>query len=217
MDQKRLFLAIAISIAILLGFQMLIAPHLPQPPKPPPQIASSETTPTPSPTAAAQGVSGAAAATAGPTVPKQVPRLQIAAHRVRGSISLLGARIDDLVLTDYRETLAPNSPDVRLLEPRSEDHPYYVQYGWSAAPGEQVKLPDNDTVWAASADTLSTGHPVTLSWDNGAGLTFQIVRIAVQEVGIVLGHKKRRRISSAAGRGGRESSRSVKDRIRKRA
>jgi YidC/Oxa1 family membrane protein insertase len=174
MDQKRLFLAIAISIAILLGFQVLIAPHLPQPPKPPPQIASSETTPTQTPTVPAQGSSGAAAATAGPTVPKQVPRLQIAAHRVRGSISLLGARIDDLVLTDYRETLEPNSPDVRLLEPRSEDHPYYVQYGWSAAPGEQVKLPDNDTVWTASADTLSTGHPVTLSWDNGAGLTFQI-------------------------------------------
>jgi YidC/Oxa1 family membrane protein insertase len=174
MDQKRLFLAIAISIAILLGFQVLIAPHLPQPPKPPPQIASSETTSAPSPTAAAQGASGAAAATAGPAVPRQVPRLNIAAHRVRGSISLLGARIDDLVLTDYRETLEPNSPDVRLLEPRSEDHPYYVQYGWSAAPGEQVKLPDNDTVWAASADTLSTGHPVTLSWDNGAGLTFQI-------------------------------------------
>ncbi|HXA20807.1 MAG TPA: membrane protein insertase YidC [Acetobacteraceae bacterium] len=174
MDQKRLFLAIAISIAILLGFQVLIAPHLPQPPKPPPQIASSETTPTPNPAIPAQGSSGAVAATAGPTVPKQVPRLQIAAHRVRGSISLLGARIDDLVLTDYRETLEPNSPDVRLLEPRSEDHPYYVQYGWSAAPGEQVKLPDNDTVWAASADTLSTGHPVTLSWNNGAGLTFQI-------------------------------------------
>ena len=174
MDQKRLFLAIAISIAILLGFQVLIAPHLPQPPKPPPQIASSETMPAPNAAVPAQGSSGAAAATAGPTVPKQVPRLQIAAHRVRGSISLLGARIDDLVLTDYRETLAPNSPDVRFLEPRSEDHPYYVQYGWSAAPGEQVKLPDNDTVWTTSADTLSTGHPVTLSWENGAGLTFQI-------------------------------------------
>ena len=35
MDQKRLFMAIAISVAILLGFQLLIAPHLPQPPKPP--------------------------------------------------------------------------------------------------------------------------------------------------------------------------------------
>jgi YidC/Oxa1 family membrane protein insertase len=107
-------------------------------------------------------------------VPKEVPRLKISAHRVRGSISLLGARLDDLVLTDYRETLEPGSPDVRLLEPRSEEHPYYVQYGWSAAPGEQVKLPDNDSVWKGSADTLSAGHPVTMSWDNGAGLTFQI-------------------------------------------
>ena len=81
--------------------------------------------------------------------------MKIAAHRVRGSISLLGARLDDLVLTDYRETLAPNSPNVRLLEPRSETQPYYVQYGWSAAPGEQVKLPDNDTVWTALGRTRS--------------------------------------------------------------
>ena len=69
----------------------------------------------------------------------------------------------------WRQTL-----QVRLLEPRSDAKPYYVQYGWSAAPGEQVKLPDNDTIWAASSDTLSAGHPVTLSWNNGAGLTFQI-------------------------------------------
>ena len=42
MDQKRLFLAIAISVAILLGFQVLIAPHLPQPPKPPTQVADTQ-------------------------------------------------------------------------------------------------------------------------------------------------------------------------------
>ena len=39
MDQKRLFLAIAVSLAILLGFQMLVAPHLPKPP--PQQIAQT--------------------------------------------------------------------------------------------------------------------------------------------------------------------------------
>jgi YidC/Oxa1 family membrane protein insertase len=172
MDQKRLFLAIAISIAILLGFQLLIAPHLPQPPQP--QHTASTEAPKLS-TTPAGGSAGAGAQPAVQTVPKEVPRLKIAAHRVQGSVSLLGARIDDLVLTDYKETLAPNSPDVRLLEPRSEDHPYYVQYGWTAAPGQTVKLPDNDTVWTASADTLTAGHPVTLSWDNGAGLTFQLL------------------------------------------
>ena len=184
MDQKRLFLAIAISIAILLGFQLLVAPHLPQAPRPPQQIAGNDVTPGAGRTGAVpgqgttqgtiQGAVGAAAAQTAPAVPKEVPRVQIAAHRVRGSISLLGARLDDLVLIDYRETLEPNSPDVRLLEPRSEAHPYYVQYGWSAALGAAEKLPDNNTVWTGSADTLSSGHPVTLSWDNGAGLTFRI-------------------------------------------
>jgi YidC/Oxa1 family membrane protein insertase len=168
MDQKRLFLAIAISVAILLVFQVLIAPHMPQTPTTPQQQTASQNP------AATQVPAGVAAKPGALTVPKEVPRVKIAAHRVSGSISLLGARLDDLVLADYRETLAPNSPNVRLLEPRSDAKPYYVQYGWSAAPGEQVKLPDNDTVWATSSDTLSSGRPVTLSWNNGAGLTFQI-------------------------------------------
>jgi YidC/Oxa1 family membrane protein insertase len=168
MDQKRLFLAIAISVAILLVFQVLIAPHMPQTPTTPQQRTASQNP------AATQVPAGVAAKPGALTVPKEVPRVKIAAHRVSGSISLLGARLDDLVLADYRETLAPNSPNVRLLEPRSDAKPYYVQYGWSAAPGEQVKLPDNDTVWATSSDTLSSGRPVTLSWNNGAGLTFQI-------------------------------------------
>ena len=54
--------------------------------------------------------------------------------------------------------------------------PYYVQYGWTAPAGvRSVKLPDDDTVWSASAPALAVGKPVTLSWDNGAGLTFEIV------------------------------------------
>jgi YidC/Oxa1 family membrane protein insertase len=172
MDQQRLIIAIAISVAILLGFQLLVAPHLPQPQKPPAQVAATNGAPK-APQSALTPPQGSPATNV-PAVPKNVPRVKIAAQRLNGSISLLGARLDDLVLTDYRETLAPDSPKVRLLEPLSDSEPYYVQYGWSAAPGEKVKLPDNDTVWTASTDTLSTGRPVTLSWDNGAGLTFQI-------------------------------------------
>jgi YidC/Oxa1 family membrane protein insertase len=121
----------------------------------------------------AVGSPGAAVATT-QAVPKDVPRVKIDAPRIRGSISLLGARIDDLVLVDYRETLSPTSPFVRILEPRSDPKPYYAQYGWTAPAGETVKVPDNETVWTASAGSLTPDSPVTLSWDNGAGLTFQI-------------------------------------------
>src|SRR5665213_4352961 len=116
MDQKRLITAIAVSVAILLIFQLLVAPHLPHPPAPPPHVAS-QTTPAQGGTTPLEGSPGTAvAATAShPSVPANVPRVKIAAPRLRGSISRLGARIDDLILTDYRETQDPNSPQVRLF------------------------------------------------------------------------------------------------------
>ena len=181
MDQKRLLVAIAISLAILVGFEYLINPWLPHP-KPQQQVASyqaSQTAPEKTPPPPQTGATGPGAAAA-TKVPKNVPRVQIVSSNVHGSLSLLGARIDDLILTHYRETLQPNSPNVQLLEPRSEAEPYYVQYGWTAADGENVKVPDNDTVWSASSDTLSPGHPVTLSWDNGAGLTYQL-RLSIDD------------------------------------
>jgi YidC/Oxa1 family membrane protein insertase len=168
MDQKRLFLAIAVSLAILLGFQILVAPHLP---KPPPKQVAEITEPTATPR---EGAPSAAAPPALGAEPAKVPRVKIDAPRVEGSINLLGAKLDDLVLKDYREQIAPDSPLVRLLEPRSETHPYYIQYGWTAPAGESVKLPDNDTTWTASSNELVPGKPVTLSWNNGAGLTFEI-------------------------------------------
>ncbi|HET6306587.1 MAG TPA: membrane protein insertase YidC, partial [Rhodopila sp.] len=173
MDQKRLFLAIVVSLAILLGYQTLVAPHLPKPP--PQQIAQTTEQP-----AATPGAASTAMAQAAPAEPANVPRVKIAAPKVEGSINLLGAKLDDLVLKDYREEIAPESPLVRLLEPRSQQHPYYIQYGWTAAAGESVKLPGNDTTWTASSDTLAPGKPVTLSWDNGAGLTFEI-RLSVDD------------------------------------
>ncbi|MSO90892.1 MAG: membrane protein insertase YidC [Acetobacteraceae bacterium] len=170
MDQKRLFLAIAISLAILMGFQYL----MPKPPSTAQRQGTQEGAQQAGQQAAQPAGTGAAPATASAGVPREVPRVKIEAPRVAGSISLLGARIDDLVLSDYHETLDRGSPRVRLLEPRSDPRPYYVQYGWSAAAGTTAKLPDNDTVWTASAPTLGQGKSVTLSWDNGADMIFEI-------------------------------------------
>jgi YidC/Oxa1 family membrane protein insertase len=172
MDQKRLITAIGISIVILLVFQLLVAPHLPHPPTPT-RTAEIDKAQSQAAQGAAGGI-GAPEASQAP-VPKEVPRVKIDAPAVEGSVSLVGARLDDLVLRDYKETLAPDSPLVRLFGPRASDKPYYAQWGWTAEPGSGVKVPDVDTLWTASGNELTAAHPLTLSWDNGAGLTFQIV------------------------------------------
>jgi YidC/Oxa1 family membrane protein insertase len=175
MDQKRLLTAIVISIAILLGYQLIARRYLPQPPEPVKQVQHGPTARNATPAEGGPGAGAPAASVATVPVPKNVPRLRIDAPSVRGSVSLVGARIDDVVLNDYRQTDAPNSPDVQLLQPLGGPHPYFVQYGWSAPPGENVKVPGDDTLWTASAPALEVGHPVTLSWDNGQGLTFRLI------------------------------------------
>src|SRR4051794_178458 len=172
MDQNRLFLAIAISVAILLGFQFLM-PH-----QPAPQRAAEQTTQstpsgaTPRPTLDPATPGTQPVAVAPPADQPNAPRLQIAGAKVQGSVNLIGARLDDVVLRDYHEEVSPSSPLVRLLEPRTDPRPYYVQFGWTA--DSDVKVPQADTQWTASAPELTTTKPVTLSWDSGAGQVFEI-------------------------------------------
>jgi YidC/Oxa1 family membrane protein insertase len=197
MDQKRLIIAIAISIAILMGFQLFMPHPQPAPSQTTGQTAPGHTAPGqtgpgqtgpgqtgpgqtgPGPTPAAGAVSPGAAPPANVAArsalpPREVPRVKISAPSVLGSISLVGARLDDIVLRDYRETTDPTSPRVKILEPSTSAQPYFVQFGWSAPAGSTPKLPDSNTLWTASAPELGVGHPVTLSWNNGAGLMFEI-------------------------------------------
>jgi len=177
MDQNRLFLAIAVSVAILLGFQYLRPKAPPSPPTP--QLAQHDTKTTPTNATVPPTGNPAFPGTQPTAVPaptqaqRDVPRLRIEAPKLQGSLNLAGARLDDLVLRDYHEEVSPESPLVRLLEPRVDPQPYYVQFGWTADAG--VKVPQPDTVWTPSAPELTATQPVTLSWDNGDGQVFQIV------------------------------------------
>ncbi len=171
MDQKRLMLAIALSIAILLGFQAFMPKH-PAPPVPVEQVAqTNSSTATPAtPAIAAPAASGLIDQGA---ADRDAPRVKFTAARVEGSINLRGAKFDDLVLRDYRDTVEPGSSQVRLLESRSGAQPYYVQFGWTADPGSNLVLPDDNTEWKADGALTST-TPLTLTWNNGSGLEFRI-------------------------------------------
>src|SRR5262249_29382443 len=89
------------------------------------------------------------------------------------SISLKGARIDDLSLVKYRETVDPNSPAVILLSPSGSQDPFYAEFGWVPGRGVAAKLPGADTLWRQDGgNALSVGQPVKLVYDNGEGLEF---------------------------------------------
>ncbi len=177
MDQRNLILAIVLSVVVLLGSQLLLQVFFPPPEvQPPAQTADGLTLPQPegatlpSLPGTAQGAAPAIASR--DEVLTQGQRVTIEAPLLKGSIALKGGKLDDLVLTDYRETLDPESPQIVLLSPRGVENPYYADYGWTAT-DKAIELPDGETLWQASGPVLSPDKPVTLTWTNPQGLTFE--------------------------------------------
>jgi YidC/Oxa1 family membrane protein insertase len=104
-------------------------------------------------------------------------RVAIDTPTLKGSINLKGARIDDLVLIRYKETIEKNSPPIRLLSPAGTQDAYFAEFGWQDT---GIKPPTSDTVWTATGNLLAPGKPVTLTAANGQGQMFQ-VEIAVDD------------------------------------
>jgi YidC/Oxa1 family membrane protein insertase len=101
------------------------------------------------------------------------PRIKIETPSVVGSIALKGARIDDLSLVKFRETVDPHSPPIVLYSPSGTAAPYYAEFGWVGAAGTNARLPDPSTVWQQeNSGSLTPTNPVVLKYDNGEGLVF---------------------------------------------
>ncbi|WP_173934995.1 membrane protein insertase YidC [Chelativorans sp. Marseille-P2723] len=101
-----------------------------------------------------------------------VERVQIETPSLAGSINLQGARIDDLLLKEYRVTVEENSPNIQLLNPSSVPDGYYVEVGY-VGNAQTGSVPGPDTVWTVEQGSeLTPATPVTLSYTNEQGLTF---------------------------------------------
>jgi YidC/Oxa1 family membrane protein insertase len=102
------------------------------------------------------------------------PRVKIETPSVIGSISLKGARLDDLSLVKFRETVDPNSPPIVLFAPSTTADPYYTEFGWVPAAGSTARMPNQDTLWEQEGSgALTPTSPLVLKYDNGEGLTFR--------------------------------------------
>lgn len=181
-QNKNLILATALSFIVILVWLVVFPPPEPEP------LATDGTDLT-APTTSEDGTPVVIPDTATAAAPGSViteaetrdaalqsaPRVRIETPRLTGSISLMGGRIDDLSLKDYLTTLEDGAEIVTMLSPVGSPDAYYALYGW--APGAGVapdQVPGPNTEWQiASGDALTPETPVTLEWDNGAGLTFQ--------------------------------------------
>jgi YidC/Oxa1 family membrane protein insertase len=172
-NNKNLILAMVLSAAVMIVWFVLFPP-----PEPPADLAAptaeQAATDGATPAVAAADPAANTAGTAPEPVP-EAPRLSIDTPKVKGTISLLGGRVDDLSLKKYRETIEPDSDIVHLLEQVGEALPYYSVFGWLPGTGLQSgDVPDAMTRWTlVGNETLTPEAPVTLAWDNGKGLTFQ--------------------------------------------
>ena len=91
---------------------------------------------------------------------------------VKGSISLKGAIIDDLLFKNYNEKLE-GTKKVVLLNPRNASDTYYLETGW-VTNNKNIDLPNNKSKWKVEGNTkLSPGNDVKLIWKNAQGLTFE--------------------------------------------
>jgi YidC/Oxa1 family membrane protein insertase len=168
-DTRNLLLAIAIVVAMLVGYQIFLAPKV----TPEPATRTQQNL-------EAEGKEPAPGSKSQPDTEAPMPiekrdvalersqRIAISTPRLSGSIRVKGGRLDDLTLLNYAQTIEKGSPPVILLSPNGTEAPYYVDLGWSGG----VPVPGADTEWQTDATELTPDSPVTLTWDNGQGLLF---------------------------------------------
>ncbi|WJS02295.1 membrane protein insertase YidC [Roseibium aggregatum] len=188
-ENRNTILAIVLSLIVLLGWQYFVAaPQLERQQaelQAQQEAAQKAATGTTNPDAP-QPTGSQGANTAAPAAGQQAAfanrdtalaasqRVTIDTPSLEGSLNLKGGRLDDIRLKDYHETVDKSSPTIVLFSPSGSPKPYYADYGWVGDPGSNIALPGPDTIWSIDGETtLTPSTPVTLSWDNGAGLTFK--------------------------------------------
>jgi len=200
MEQKNLLLAIILSAIIMVGFQWYNASQMPLENENTPAQKSNSNLPdlpiqsnplpkkdaiiTPSDTnlpGMSVPIPGSNTVTTEASALRkaltQTPRLKIESERITGSISLVGAKIDDLTLKNYRETIQPESDNISLLLPFGSVKPYYADFGWVSG---DTQVPNSKTVWESNNQTLTTRTPIKLTWQNPHGIKF-IQEISLDE------------------------------------
>lgn len=185
-NQRNLIWAVVLMGVILIGWNAGMQYFYPQPVRPVPAASQSAAAPVADAAPAKPTREGGLQAPADVALEARdlkqelasANRVAIDAPGLKGSINLVGGVVDDLLLARHRETIAKDSPPVRLFSPAGTPAQHFAQIGWLGEGG--VQAPGPDTLWQADGRKLTPQTPVTLSWSNPTGQTFTI-RYAIDD------------------------------------
>ena len=173
MENKNVFIAIALSMSVLLFWSAFVDP--PQPldaqkqkvltVQPENKVANNGIVPSIEGSIVKKNISREESL-------KKVNRVLLENKKIKGSISLVGATIDDLSFKNYKVSIKSNDI-VKFLNPIETKNGYFAESGWASI-GNKIKVPTNKSIWNVIGNkVLSVNNPVTLEWNNGSNLIFR--------------------------------------------
>ena len=162
MDNKRLIIALALSLLVLFGWSYIFPPAEPTTPPAPAAKSDSKTDPTaPAP--------AAAAASAQPVAPASLARkISVKTPLFSARFSSQGGVLERFDLTRYHQTLDPNSGAIDMVGDKARDR---AALGVVLQPEGQEIHTWNSPNWASDAKDveLKAGEKKTLTFTGEAG------------------------------------------------
>ena len=167
MDFRNVLMAIALSTAVLIGWATFFEAPIVEQQTSENKITKSEDLSSPS----IDKKETESEITRSDTINK-TKRIKVENENIKGSISLQGALIDDIIFKNYKETLNSENK-VTFLNPKNSSKEYFIETGWALGGNEKVKVPLDSTIWKVKGkNTLTAGGAIKLEQDNNEGLIF---------------------------------------------
>jgi len=169
MDFKNVLIAIVLSTIVLVAWGTFFEAPIVEQQAPEKQIVENQDLTSPSIDESGKEIKNGITRN---DVINNTKRIKVENENIKGSISLQGAIIDDIIFKNYNETLNGENK-VAFLNPKNSSKEYFIETGWASGGNEKIKLPLGDTIWKVKGNsTLTPNNPVTIEWDNGEGLIF---------------------------------------------
>ena len=99
-------------------------------------------------------------------------RVKIENDSISGSINLQGALIDDISFKKHKQKVE-GGKNIVFLNPSNTENGFYIETGWTSI-GNKIKVPTKDSLWRVKGNNILTNTtPVILQWNNKEGVTFE--------------------------------------------